>query len=51
MTEQQKLLKLAGKLALAADAVIKSNAKNISSNIESLEKRLDAYNAEIYKRL
>jgi len=51
MTEQQELLNLAGKLALAADAVIKSNSKNISSNIENLEKWLDAYNAEIYKRL
>lgn len=51
MNEKQKLLKLAGKLALSADAVIKSNSKNISRNIENLEKWLEAYNAEIYKRL
>jgi len=51
MNEQQKILNLAGKLALAADAVVKSNSKNISTNIENLEKWLDAYNAEIYKRL
>jgi len=51
MNEQQKLLNLAGELALAADAVVKSNAKNISWNISELERWLDAYNAEIYKRL
>jgi hypothetical protein len=45
--EIQKCLNLAGKLAVASDGVINSNAKGFSFNIMLLEVALDNYNEQI----
>jgi len=39
----------AGKLALAAEMVVKANALNLSHRVEQLYEFLNAYNSEILK--
>jgi len=47
LKEYTELLKLSGKLALAARKVINSNSKNLSFNISELEMHLDEYDNKI----
>jgi hypothetical protein len=46
--EIKKALKLAGKLAIAAEKVINSSAKDVSINIKYMENVLEIYNDHIF---
>ena len=49
-TERIKdVLQAAGRLALAADLVVKANTKNLSDRVTNLENALNVYNNEIVK--
>jgi len=47
----KELLRLAGRLATAADIAVCSTAKNISTHMEYLEETLDEYNNAIMHNL